>query len=161
MKNLLQKQSVIKVKNYLNSVNSKIELIVLEETARTALDASNSLKKNVGSIVKSLLFRNNDKNKFYLCLISGDNYISLKKLTNIIGEIIVKADAEECKEVTGFSIGGVSPFAHKSPPSKILIDKNLKRFDTVYAAAGHPSVVFRISFNQLCTLTKGNVTDIV
>jgi len=65
MKNLLQKQSVIKVKNYLNSVNSKIELIVLEETARTALDASNSLKKNVGSIVKSLLFRNNDKNKFY------------------------------------------------------------------------------------------------
>ena len=90
-----------------------------------------------------------------------DQYISLKKLSKIIGHKIVKANADECKEVTGFSIGGVPPVAHIYPPTRIFIDKNFNKFDMIYAAAGHPYVVFGITFDNLCSITKGEISDIV
>ena len=160
MTNLLEKKSVIKVKNYLQKINPSIKLIELNATARTAQDAANSLRKEVGAIVKSLIFKTND-NDFYLCLVSGDKYMSEKKLTSIANKKIKKANADEVKAQTGFSIGGVSPVAHISPPSHILIDENLKRFDIIFAAAGHPYVVFGITFENLCKITKGEISDIV
>ena len=160
MSNLLERKNVLKVKKFLKNVDNKIKLIVLDETARTAEDAAKSLKKEVGTIVKSLLFKNLEINKFYLCLVSGDQYMSLKKLSKIIGNKIIKANADECKEITGFSIGGVPPVAHTTPPSRIFIDENLNRFNKVYAAAGHPYVVFGISFIQLCNITRGEVSKI-
>ena len=161
MSNLLERKSVLKVKNVLNNFDEKIELIVLDETARTAKDAAKSLKREVGAIVKSLLFKNTEFNEFYLCLVSGDKYMSLQKLSKIIGKNIVKANADECKQVTGFSIGGVSPIAHLHPPSCIFIDENLNRFNMVYAAAGHPFVVFGITFDNLCLITKAEINSIV
>ena len=160
MSNLLEKNSVLKVKEFLKKIDDNYELIVLDETARTAEDAAKSLKKEVGAIVKSLIFKTND-NDFYLCLVSGDKYMSEKKLTSIAKKKITKANADEVKTQTGFSIGGVSPVAHISPPSHILIDENLKRFDIIYAAAGHPYVVFGITFENLCKITKGEISDIV
>ena len=160
MSNLLEKNSVLKVKEFLKKIDDNYELIVLDETARTAEDAAKSLKKEVGAIVKSLIFKTND-NDFYLCLVSGDKYMSEKKLTSIANKKITKANADEVKTQTGFSIGGVSPVAHISPPSHILIDENLKRFDIIYAAAGHPYVVFGITFENLCKITKGEISDIV
>ena len=88
-------------------------------------------------------------NEFYLCLVSGDQYISEEKLKVITQKTIIKASADEVKKETGFSIGGVAPVAHLSPPSRIFIDENLKRFDKIYAAAGHPYVVFAITFHNL------------
>ncbi len=162
MSNLLKRKNVLKVKKYLNNIDDSIELIVLDETARTAEDAAKSLKKEVGAIVKSLLFKNAKTNEFYLCLVSGDQYISLKKLSKIIGNNnIIKANADECKMITGFSIGGVAPVAHSNTPSRIFIDENLNRFDIVYAAAGHPYVVFGITFHNLCLITKGEVKKII
>ena len=160
MTNLLEKKSVIKVKNYLQKFDPSIKLIELNTTARTAQDAANSLRKEVGAIVKSLIFKTND-NDFYLCLVSGDKYISEEKLTNIVKKKVTKASADEVKTQTGFSIGGVSPVAHISTPSLILIDENLKRFDIIFAAAGHPYVVFGITFENLCKITKGEISDIV
>ena len=160
MSGLLKRKSVLKVKEFLKNIDDSFELIVLDETARTAEDAAKSLKKEVGAIVKSLIFKTND-NDFYLCLVSGDNYISEKKLTVIIEKKVTKASADEVKTQTGFSIGGVSPVAHISPPSLILIDENLKRFDIIFAAAGHPYVVFGITFENLCKITKGEISDIV
>ena len=161
MSNLLKKKTVIKVKEFLERNFPEIELIQLEETARSAQDAANSLKKEVGAIVKSLLFKNVETNDYYLCLVSGDQYMSLDKLSKIIGNKIIKANADECKEVTGFSIGGVPPFAHIHAPTRIFIDKNFNKFDMIYAAAGHPYVVFGISFDNLCSITKGEISDIV
>ena len=80
MSNLINRKAVIKVKKFLNKFDQNIELIVLDETARTAIDAANSLKTEVGSIVKSLLFKDNDYN-YYLCLVSGDKYASIHKLS--------------------------------------------------------------------------------
>jgi len=160
MTNLLEKKSVLKVKNYLQKLDPSIKLIELNTTARTAQDAANSLKQEVGAIVKSLIFKTND-NDYYLCLVSGDKYISEEKLTSIIEKKVTKASADEVKTQTGFSIGGVPPVAHNSPPSNIIIDENLKRFDIIFAAAGHPYVVFGITFENLCEITKGDIRDFV
>ena len=161
MTNLLEKKNVLKVKNYLQKFDPSIKLIELNTTARTAQDAANSLKQEVGAIVKSLLFKNIETNEYYLCLVSGDQYLSLEKLSKIIGNNIAKANADECKEITGFSIGGVPPVAHVHSPSRIFIDEKLNRFDMVYAAAGHPYVVFGITFDNLHLITKGEINSIV
>jgi len=161
MSNLLERKNVLKVKKFLKNIDDSFELIVLDETARTAEDAAKSLKKEVGAIVKSLIFKNIETNEYYLCLVSGDQYMSIEKLSKIIGTKIEKANADECKEITGFSIGGVSPVAHTHSPSRIFIDEKLNRFDMVYAAAGHPYVVFGITFDNLHTITKGEINSIV
>ena len=161
MTNLLEKKNVLKVKNYLQKFDPSIKLIELNTNARTAQDAANSLKQEVGAIVKSLLFKNVETNEYYLCLVSGDQYMSLEKLSKIIGNNIAKANADECKEITGFSIGGVPPVAHVHSPSRIFIDEKLNRFDMVYAAAGHPYVVFGITFDNLHLITKGEINSIV
>ena len=161
MSNLLERKSVLKVKKFLKNIDDSFELIVLDETARTAEDAAKSLKKEVGAIVKSLIFKNIETNEYYLCLVSGDQYMSIEKLSKIIGTKIEKANADECKEITGFSIGGVSPVAHTHSPSRIFIDEKLNRFNMVYAAAGHPYVVFGITFDNLHTITKGEINSIV
>ena len=140
MSNLLERKNVIKVKKFLNNFDEKIELIVLDETARTAKDAAKSLKREVGAIVKSLLFKNIEFNEFYLCLVSGDKYMSLQKLSKIIGNNIVKANADECKQVTGFSIGGVSPVAHLDIPSRIFIDENFVVIFVIKTVLGHQVV---------------------
>ena len=161
MSNFLKKNTVLKVKDFLVKNLPEIKLIQLEETARSAQDAARSLKKEVGAIVKSLLFKNVETNEYYLCLVSGDQYMSLEKISKITGNNITKANADECKEITGFSIGGVSPVSHTHSPARIFIDEKLNRFDMVYAAAGHPYVVFGITFDNLCSITKGENSDIV
>ena len=106
------------------------------------------------------IYKTND-NDYYLCLVSGDKYISEEKLTSIIEKKVTKASADEVKTQTGFSIGGVPPVAHNSPPSNIFIDHNLKHFDIIFAAAGHPYVIFGITFENLCEITKGDIRDFV
>ena len=160
MNDLINRKAVTKVKNYLNKFDENIELIVLDETARTAIDAANSLKTEVGSIVKSLLFKDNDNN-YYLCLVSGDKYVSTDKISQLVGLTIKKARAEECKEFTCYSIGGISPIAHDNKPTLILIDKNLSKYEKVFAAAGHPYVVFGVTYLELVKLTNGTVNNIV
>ena len=95
------------VKDYLLNIYPNIELVVLDDSARTAQDAANSLNQDVGSIVKSLLFKNTD-NDYFLCLVSGDKYLSIDKLSKITGCKILKAGADEVKTQTGFSIGGAT-----------------------------------------------------
>ena len=160
MNELINRKAVTKVKNYLNKFDENIELIVLDETARTAIDAANSLKTEVGSIVKSLLFKDNDNN-YYLCLVSGYKYVSTDKISQLVGLTIKKTTAQECKEFTGYSIGGVSPIAHDNKPKLILIDKNLSKYEKVFAAAGHPYVVFGVAYLELVKLTNGTVNNIV
>ena len=159
MNNLLEKKTVKTVGTFLKKYDHNIKLITLDETARTAIDAAKSLNTEVGSIVKSLLFKDSENN-FHLCLVSGDKFVSLEKISKIYNSLSIKANADECKKFTGFSIGGVSPVAHTNSPKSILIDKNLSKYEEIFAAAGHPHVVFGISFIALCDITKAIEHDI-
>ena len=153
MENLLNKDSVKRVKKFIKKFDSQINVIVLESTARTAQDASNSLHCEVGAIVKSLLFR--AENSFLVCLVAGDKRCSLNKLKKILQKKDVSmANADEVKKNTGFSIGGVAPVAHTTSLD-VVVDKSLNRFKFVFAAAGHPNCVFKITYDKLIKITKG------
>ena len=153
MENLLNKDTVKKVQEFIKRFNPKLEVLVLDTTARTAQDAANSLKCEVGAIVKSLLFKT--ESSFLICLIAGDRRCSLNKLKKILQKKDVSmANADEVKENTGFSIGGVAPVAH-TISLDILVDKSLSRFPFIFAAAGHPNCVFKITYNELVRITKG------
>ncbi len=155
----LNKEAVKRAKEALKKFNSEIKVIELEQTARTANDAANSLNTEVGSIVKSLLFRN--EGNFLLCLVSGDKRCSLNKLKKIFNsKDLSMASPDEVKDQTGYTIGGVSPVGHKNK-LEILVDESLNRFKNLYAAAGHPNCIFRINFDELLNLTNGKVKDIV
>ena len=155
----LNKEPVKRAKEALKKFKSEIKVIELEQTARTANDAANSLNTEVGSIVKSLLFRN--EGNFFLCLVSGDKRCSLNKLKKIFNsKDLSMASPDEVKDQTGYTIGGVSPVGHKCK-LEILVDESLNRFKNLYAAAGHPNCIFKISFDELLNLTNGVVKDIV
>jgi len=160
-KYLLEKKTVRNISNHIKKFNPNLTIITLDETARTAEEAAKTLNVNVGAIVKSLVFKSSNKKLYYLCLTSGNKFLSLNKLALIVNDKVIKASADEVKELTGYSIGGVPPVGHISPPTNIFIDINLKAFENIYAAAGHPYVVFGISFNDLVKITKGEVIDIV
>ena len=158
MENLLNKETVKRVSQKLKEFDNNLNVIVLESTARTAVDAAKSLNTEVGSIVKSLLLRT--KNSFLLCLISGDKRCSLNKVKKILNEKDVSmSSADQVKEVTGFTIGGVSPVGHLNDLN-IYIDNSLQRFKDVFAAAGHPNTIFKISFTDLQKITNGAIEDI-
>ena len=153
MENLLNKDSVKRVQEFIKNFNSELQVLVLDTTARTANDAANSLKCEVGAIVKSLVLRAEDT--FLLCLIAGDKRCSLNKVKKIIlKKDVCMADAEQVKSQTGFSIGGVAPVAHLNK-LEVLIDNSLGRFKDVFAAAGHPNSIFKISYKHLIKITDG------
>ena len=158
MEDLLNKEPVKRVQEFIKEFDNKLKILVLDTTARTAKDAANSLKCEVGAIVKSLLFRTDSS--FLICLIAGDRRCSLNKLKKLLQKKDVSmANAEEVKANTGFSIGGVAPVAHISDLD-IFVDKSLNRFEYVFGAAGHPNCVFKINYNQLIKITNGSEKEI-
>ena len=158
MENLLNKESVKRVLKVLNDFDQSIKVETLDTTARTAKDAAESLKTEIGSIVKSLLLSR--QSSFLLCLVAGDKRCSLNKVKKLLNEKDVSmANADQVKEITGFTIGGVSPVGHLNKID-IFIDKSLGRFTSIFAAAGHPYSIFKIDFENLCKITGGSVKDI-
>ena len=159
MEDLLNKESVQRVIKVLREFDTSLKVQALSSSARTAIDAASSLNCEVGAIVKSLLLRTDDS--FILCLVSGDKRCSLNKIKKILKKKDVSmANADQVKSQTGFSIGGVSPVAHLEK-IKILIDSSLSRYENVYAAAGHPNSIFKITYKQLVKLTEGKEEDII
>ena len=158
MENLFVKESVKRVIKVLKEYNSELKVEVLSSSARTANDAANSLKCEVGAIVKSLLLKAD--NGFVLCLVSGDKKCSLNKVKKITGKKdVCMANAEDVKKETGYTIGGVSPVGHVNT-LKIMIDEKLNRFQDIFAAAGHPNAIFKIDFKNLKEITNGTIFDI-
>ena len=156
---LLDKEPVKRAEKFLKNFDQSLEIIVLENSARTAQDAATALACDVGAIVKSLLFRT--ENTFILCLVAGDKRCSLNKLKKIKDKKdISMASPEEVKTQTGYTIGGVSPVGHLED-IEIIIDNSLKRFTELFAAAGHPNCVFKINYNDIQKITNGKVKDII
>ena len=156
---LLLKEPVKRVQKLLKEFDQNQRVIVLDSSARTALEAASSLGCEVGAIVKSLLFKT--EQNFTLCLIAGDKKASLNKIKKILNmKDVSMASADDVKNVTGFTIGGVSPIGHLNKID-ILIDLSLDRFNELFAAAGHPNCIFKISFENLSKITRGSVKDLV
>tara|TARA_Y200000002_G_C22323013_1_gene513408 strand:+ start:28 stop:507 length:480 start_codon:yes stop_codon:yes gene_type:complete len=155
---LLDKEPVKRAENSLKEFDPNLNVITLNSSARTAREAASSLGCEVGSIVKSLLFKTD--NTFTLNLIAGDRKASLNKIKKILQKRDVSmASAEDVKNITGYTIGGVSPVGHINK-IETLIDDSLNRFNDLYAAAGHPNCVFKINFIDLQRITNGLIKDI-
>ena len=155
---LLDKEPVRRVEKILKDFDESQNIIVLETSARTALEAASSLGCEVGAIVKSLLFKT--ENSFTLCLVAGDKRASLNRIKKALKiKDASMASAEDVKNITGYTIGGVSPIGHLKK-IEILIDKSLSRFNLLFAAAGHPNCVFKIDFINLQKITNGVTEEI-
>ena len=132
---------------------------MLDDACRTAQQAGDALGISVGQIAKSIIFRRKSDEVAVLVITSGDKRVDEKKVDALIGKT-GRADAEFVKARTGFTIGGVAPIGHREPPV-LLIDRELFRFDEIWAAAGHPNGVFRLSPDELARLTGAPVHDVV
>jgi len=155
---LLNKEPVKRVENILKEFDVTQKVIILDSSARTALEAASSLGCEVGAIVKSLLFRT--ENSFILCLVAGDKKASLNKIKKTLNiRDVSMAAAEDVKTITGYTIGGVSPIGHLKKID-IFIDNSLERFTSLFAAAGHPNCVFKIDFKNLQKITNGSIKEI-
>ena len=147
-----------RVQTALRAAGLDIQVIKLEDSARTAQLAAETIGTALGSIVKSLIFLADGEP--VLVLVAGDRRADPAKLKKLLGtRRVMIAGAERVKQETGFSIGGVPPVGHQQP-LPTWIDSSLARFETVYAAAGHPRTVFPIPFETLVRITDGHVTDV-
>ena len=149
--------AVKRVQAALAEAGSEAEVIALSSTARSAEDAAASIGTPLGSIVKSLVFTVGGAP--VMALVAGDRRCDTKALGIALGREgrIRRADADAVREATGFAIGGVAPVAHETR-LPVAIDASLGRFETVYAAAGHPHCVFATTIGELERLTDGTVT---
>ena len=155
---LLDKEPVKRVQSILSNFDPEKKVVVLDNSARTALEAASSLGCEIGAIVKSLLFKT--ENSFTLCLVAGDKKASLNKIKKTLNiKDVSMASADDVKNITGYTIGGVSPIGH-SNKIDIFIDNSLKRFTSLFAAAGHPNCVFEINFTDLQKITNGSIMEI-
>ena len=132
---------------------------MLNDAARTAQEAADALGVSVGQIAKSIIFRRKSDDAAVLVITSGDRRVDEKKVDAIVGKT-GRADAEFVKTMTGFTIGGVSPIGHATKPVT-LIDRELFRFEEIWAAAGHPHGVFQLAPHDLEKLTGAPVADVV
>lgn len=135
---------------------------MLQDAARTAQQAADALGVELGQIAKSIIFKRKSDDAAVLVITSGDKRVDEAKVQLLVCETNTKlgrADADFVKLKTGFAIGGVSPVAHLSEPVTLL-DKELFRFETVWAAAGHPNALFEVSPQALQLMTQAPISDV-
>ena len=155
---LLEKEPVKRAEKSIKEYNNEMSVIILDSSAKTAIEAASSLGCEVGAIVKSLLFKT--ENTFTLFLVSGDKKASLNKIKKTLKiKDASMASPDDVKNITGYTIGGVSPVGHLNK-IEIFIDHSLARFENLYAAAGHPNCVFKTNFDDLQKITNGFIKDI-
>jgi prolyl-tRNA editing enzyme YbaK/EbsC (Cys-tRNA(Pro) deacylase) len=140
-------------------LGDRFAVLEFDEGTRTAADAAAAIGCKVAEIAKSLVFRARDSGRPVLVVASGVNRVDEKKVAALIGERIARADADFVREMTGFAIGGVPPVGHATAPVT-LIDADLLFFATIWAAAGTPNAVFRLTPAELVDLTAGRLADV-
>jgi prolyl-tRNA editing enzyme YbaK/EbsC (Cys-tRNA(Pro) deacylase) len=153
------KASARRVQEALAALGFGFEVRQFPESTRTSAEAAAAIGCVVGQIAKSLVFRARPSDRPVLIIASGANRIDEQKLGRLIGETIERASADFVRETTGFSIGGVPPVGHSRPPVTV-IDRDLLAFDEVWAAAGTPNAVFRLTPEDLVKMTGGRVAEV-
>jgi prolyl-tRNA editing enzyme YbaK/EbsC (Cys-tRNA(Pro) deacylase) len=158
MDGILEKAAVKRFKEAADSLGVKGEINILAETARTAVDAANGLGIEVGQIASSLIFKLPSGNPL-LIITSGRHRVDTALVAkNLNIPELGRADANYVKEVSGYSVGGVSPIGWISIPELTLIDEALNDYEIVWAASGHPHAVFPTSYTELIVCTKAQPT---
>jgi prolyl-tRNA editing enzyme YbaK/EbsC (Cys-tRNA(Pro) deacylase) len=151
--------SVRRVSRALISAGVEARVVELPRSARTATDAADAIGCRVDQIAKSIVFARTGTHRAVLIIASGPNRVDEKRVAGYLGESIVKADADFVRATTGYAIGGVPPLGHDTA-IETLIDQDLLRFDTIWAAAGTPDTVFSIDPRQLVEATGGRVVEV-
>jgi len=153
MDGILEKAAVKRFKEAADSLGVKGEINILADTARTAIDAANGLGIEVGQIASSLIFKLPSGNPL-LIITSGRHRVDTDLVAKNLGIAeLGRADANYVKEVSGYSVGGVSPIGWTSQPEITLIDQALNDYEVVWAASGHPHAVYPTSFDELVKCT--------
>ncbi|MGD8882360.1 MAG: YbaK/EbsC family protein [Desulfobacterales bacterium] len=153
------KSSAQKVQQALHGLGLTCEVVQMQATTRTAEDAAQAVGCEVGQIVKSLVFESKQSHRPILVVASGANRVNEKKLGQHISEPVKMANAEFVREMTGFAIGGVPPLAHRHP-LMIFIDEDLLEYKEIWAAAGTPYAVVKLTPDELKMITNGTVISV-
>lgn len=149
--------SAQRVQDALNAIGVKIQVVELPASTRTSAEAAAAVGCQVGQIAKSLVFKTHSSGRPILVIASGSNRVSETHLEAIIGEPIEKADADFVREHTGFAIGGVPPIGHLEK-LQTFIDEDLLGYEEIWAAAGTPHAVFKLTPQELVSLTSGQIS---
>jgi prolyl-tRNA editing enzyme YbaK/EbsC (Cys-tRNA(Pro) deacylase) len=150
--------SAQRVQNALDAFGVELQVVEMPNSTRTSAEAAAAVGCTVGQIAKSLIFRGKKNARPLLVIASGSNRVDEKKIAAIFGEKIEKPDADYVRTCTGFVIGGVPPVGHAEQLA-ILIDEDLLQYKEIWAAAGTPNAVFRLTPQQLVEITRGEVVD--
>jgi len=152
-----------RVQEALHRLGAKCEVVELESSTRTAVEAAQAAGCEVGQIVKSLVFiftpDGQEKGEPVLILVSGTNRVHEKRFGRFLGGKVTRADPETVHEISGFAIGGVPPVGLNTPV-KTFIDEDLLQYETVWAAAGTPNAVFQIAPQELVKITGAQVAAV-
>lgn len=151
--------SAKKVQSVLQSLGLQLEVVEMPASTRTAVEAAQAVGCEVGQIVKSLVFKGKRSEQAILIVASGSNRVDEKRVEALIGEPLGKADADFVRQKTGFVIGGVPPVGH-AEKLLTLVDRDLLQYAEIWAAAGTPNAVFRLTPADLVQITGGQVADI-
>ncbi|MET3656910.1 MULTISPECIES: YbaK/EbsC family protein [Sporosarcina] len=151
--------SVKQVQEKLLELGHPNEVVKLTDSARTAQEAADALGCEVAQIAKSIIFKLKSTNEPLLVVASGINRIDEKLVAQTLNDKLGKADADFVRESTGFVIGGVPPLGHKNSVLT-LIDEDLFKYETIWAAAGHPKAVFQLTPDELEKMTNGQVISV-
>lgn len=151
--------SAQRVQDALNAHGVACQVVELPDSTRSAREAAEAIGCRVEQIVKSLIFKGKQTNMPILALASGTNRVNEKRLKALIGEQIKKADADFVREKTGFAIGGVAPVGHVEPITA-YIDEDLLRYEEIWAAAGTPHAVFKLTPEDLLKIVRGQVVSV-
>lgn len=153
------KASAQRVQDALAARGFAFEVVEFPKSTRTAEEAAAAVGCEVGQIAKSLIFRAKRSGRPVLVIASGPNRVDESKLADLMGEPIGRADADFVREKTGFAIGGVPPVAHLEAPAA-FVDQDLLAYDEIWAAAGTPNAVFRLSPQDLVAISGGSAADV-
>ena len=135
------------------------QVVEFEQPTRTSADAAAAIGCAVSEIAKSIVFRGETSGQAVIVVASGHNRVSEAKVAAKVGEPLARADADFVRAATGYVIGGVAPIGH-AQPVKLLLDEDLRRFETVWAAGGTPFSVFPLRPDQLRSLTGADWSDV-
>jgi prolyl-tRNA editing enzyme YbaK/EbsC (Cys-tRNA(Pro) deacylase) len=148
-----------RVQDALTNLGLTLQVIELPDSTRSAAEAAEAIGCTVGQIAKSLIFKTRASERPVLVIASGPNRVDVKKIAALVGEKITKADADFVRKHTGFAIGGVPPVGHREPIIT-FIDEDLFAYDEIWAAAGTPNAVFRLTGGDLARGTGGKVAGV-
>jgi len=151
--------TALRTERLLREAGIDTRVVEFEQPTRTSAEAAAAIGCSVGEIAKSIVFRGVRSGQAVVVVASGDNRVDEEKVSALLSEPLARADADFVREATGYAIGGVAPIGHARAP-RLLLDRDLQRFRTIWAAAGTPFSVFPLAPEQLRALTAAQWADV-